>query len=128
MSKLIAVEGMTLTIDPPTVLGIISIIGTPSLKTKQDSKAIYLDGLEIQVSGVTVPTAGATIPDPTPASGNIISTAVKTKDDGTLVLLEGDETGTISSSPQIPGTPPAPYPVNYTVKISVAGQLKAKAE
>ena len=127
MSKLIAVEGMTLTFDPSTVQGSIQITGQPSLKSKQDGSAVYLDGLTLVISGVTNPPAGATIPDPVPAIGSINSTAEKTKDDGVLVLLEGDTTDDITSNPQIPGTPPTPSPVTYKIKVSVAGQIKAKA-
>jgi hypothetical protein len=127
MSKLLAVEGMTLTIDPPTVLGTITITGLPMNKAKQDGSKVYLDGLSVSISGVTNPSAGATIPDPVPAVGNINSSAIKTKQDGTLVLFVGDETSTITSNPLIPGLPPTPSPVNYKVKISVAGQLKAKS-
>lgn len=128
MSKLIAVEGMTLVFDPSTVLGVIAISGSPSVKSKQDGKKVYLDELTLVISGVTNPPAGATIPDPLPANGSIDSTAVKTKDDGVLVLLEGDTTGDITSTPLIPGGPQTPSPVTYKIKIQVAGQIKAKAE
>jgi hypothetical protein len=128
MSKLIAVDGMTLTFDPPTVQGSISIAGVPSLKSKQDGNGVYLDGLSIVISGVTNPPAGATIPDPVPANGTLDSTATKTKDGGILVLLEGDTTGDITSNPLIPGSPPTPSPVIYKIKIQTAGQVKAKGE
>lgn len=128
MSKFIAVEGMTLEIDPISILGTISIIGDPSEKIKQDNKKVYLDNLEIQVTNITSPGDGATIPDTGPITSNIISTSEKSKDNGTLLLLNGDETGEISATPQIPGTPPTPFPVTFKIKISDPGQNKSKTD
>lgn len=126
MGTNIAVEGMTLVIDDPTVSGVITITGSASLKVKA-SGSVYKNGLGITVSGITAPSAGATIPDPAPKNASLNSSATKTKADSTFVLLEGDETDTIHATPQIPGSPPINYPVTFKVKIETAGQIKVKA-
>jgi len=127
MGILIAVDGATLLQDDPLVVCTITPIGTPSTTCKAESKGMLKDGYQITVSNITCPSAGATIPDPGPYPASFISGATKVKADGTLVLLEGDLTATINATPQIPGSPPTPYPVAFKVEIKVAGQTKVKA-
>lgn len=125
--KLIVVNGFTYSISDPTVVATVALTGTPSAKNKAGGAGMCKHGFSISVSAITVPSVGATIPDPGPYTASFESTATKVKADGSLVLLEGDKTATITATPQIPGSPPAPYPVSFHVSISVAGQTKAKA-
>jgi hypothetical protein len=126
MSELIAVQGMTLVTNPPTVTAVITPLPGVITKVKTEAKLVGIDGDQVTVSAITVPSAGATIPDPSPYTVALQSSASKVKAEGTHVLLEGDESETINATPQIPGTPPTNYPVSFTIKISVAGQTKAK--
>lgn len=130
--KLIAVEGMTIIPSDPNVIATITITGLPSIKAKAEGNGVYKNGLEISVSAITYPTAGATIPDPGPYTAIFTATAQKVKADGELVLRIDDETGIINAVPQIPPTPPnvdpIDFPIAFTVKISVPGQLKVKGQ
>ena len=125
--KLIAVDGFTYSISNPVVQATVVLTGVPSLTCKASNKGICKDGFQAIVSAVMAPSAGATIPDPGPYNVSFSSSAQKVKADGTLVLLQGDKTGTVNATPQIPGTPPTPFPVSFDLSITIAGQIKAKA-
>jgi len=125
--KEVANTSMVYSPDDPNVVATITITGVESSKVKATS-GVYKDNLSISVSSITYPSAGATTPDPGPYTANFSSSAQKVKADGSLVLRVGDETGTISATPQIPGSPPTPYPISFKVKIDNAGQTKVKAE
>lgn len=125
--KLIAVDGFTYSISNPVVQATVVLTGVPSLTCKAGGKGICKDGFSAIVSAIMVPSVGATIPDPGPYNVSFSSSAQKVKADGTLVLLQGDKTGTVNATPQIPGTPPAPFPVSFDLSITIAGQIKAKA-
>lgn len=124
MKKLLAVAGFTAAFSDPLVVGIITPTGTPSTKMLAQGPGVCRDGFGVSVSAITVPSAGATIPDPGPHAANLIATATKTIDGGALALRVDDQTANIIATPQIPGTPPTPYPVTFTVKIAAAGQTK----
>ena len=102
--------------------------GTPSLKVKAGGSGVIKHGYGLTVSAITDPGAGATIPDPGPYNVSFSATAAKVKADGTLVLRQDDETGIVSATPQIPGSPPTPFPVQFKYKISNAGQSKVVAQ
>ena len=125
--KLIAVNGFTCALSNPLVQATVALTGTPSAKCKAGGAGMCKHGFSLSVSAITAPSSGATIPDPGPYSASISSSASKVKADGSLVLLEGDKTATITATPQIPGSPPVPFPVSFDISISVAGQTKAKA-
>jgi len=139
MSEFVAVEGMTLSIvdgfsivggtpTPTTVEGKITITGSPSVINKNDGNGAYLDGLVISVTAITSPDGGATTPDPGPVIGNISATIEKVKENGTLLLVDGDETGTLEATPQIPSTPdPTDYPVTFKVRITDPNNNEVKA-
>lgn len=107
--------------------GTVVDTGTPSVKVKAGGQGAIKHGYGLSVSAITDPGAGATIPDPGPYSTTFSATATKVKADGTLVLRADDETGVISATPQIPGSPPVPFPVQFKYKISSAGQSKDNA-
>lgn len=123
--KEIAVEGMTLVFDPPTVSGSISIMGLASLKTKIDGSGVYTDGLTISISSI-ISTPSAPTPDPMPHVASINSTATYVKEGGSLVLRVGDKTDTITANPINPSG--SPVPTNFKIVIQSAGQTKVKAE
>lgn len=125
-----AVLGMVLVPSDPNVVCTIVVTGLPSTRLKADNLGVYLDGTMITVTAITVPSAGATIPDPGPYNVPLNATATRTKSEGTLVLREGDESDIITTTtfPQIPGTPPTPYPVSFSIVIDSAGQIRSKAE
>ena len=100
--------------------------GVASLKVKAGGQGVLKDGHGLMASAITDPGAGATIPDAGPYSVSFTATATKVKADGSLVLRTDDETGTINAFPQIPGSPPIPFPVTFKYKISSAGQTKVQ--
>lgn len=109
------------------VSGTVTLTGTPSVKNKAGGNGICKNGFGISVSAIIDSGAGATIPDPGPYTATFSATALKVKADGSLVLRVNDKTGNISATPQIPGSPPVPYPVTFYVKITAANQSKVKA-
>lgn len=102
--------------------------GVASAKVRADGSGVLKDGYGLTVTGITDPGAGATTPDPGPYNVSFSATATKVKADGTLVLRQDDESGTINATPQIPGTPPVAYPVSFKYVITDAGQVKVRAE
>lgn len=131
MADEVAVQGMTLSNvegAPKAVVGIITIIGTPSVINKVEGNGVYLDQLQIQVATITSPAGGATIADPGPVIGYINATINYVKEEGTKLLVLGDKTGTLSATPKIPGSPPTDYPVTWKVEITSAGQNKVRAK
>jgi len=124
--KLVAVDGFSIEISDPLVSATITRTGLPSTKCRAGGSGIVKDGFGVSVSAITKPPA--TIPDPGPYSASFSASASKARADGALVLRVDDETGTINATPQIPGTPPTPSPVSFTLKISAAGQDKTRAQ
>ncbi len=131
MGNLVAVQGMTLTIVnslPTPVLGIITILGVPSVTNKAEGKGAYLDNLQIQIANITSPAGGATIPDLVPKIVGIPASIQKAKEFGVYFLVVNDITGIINATPQIPGSPPSNYPVTFQVQITNANQTVWKVE
>lgn len=126
--KLLAVDGFSYSISDPTVQATISLIGVPSLKVRAESKGVCKDGFSLVVSAIKVPSVGATTPDPVPYTVSFSATSTKNKVEGSFPLRVDDETSTINANPIIPGTPPAPYPVSFNIKITNSGQSKVKGE
>jgi hypothetical protein len=126
--KFVAVTGFAYEISDSTVQATVTITGTPSAKCKAGGQGICKDEFSATVSAITVPSEGATIPDPGPYNVTFSATAEKVKADGSFVLRVGDETGDISATPQIPGTPPVSYPVTFNLKITDAGQDKVRSK
>lgn len=129
-AQLIAVEGFDLEIVPAIPDG---TTGTVSATTVFFDK-IHFDGrgvaktISVSISGVTAPGAGATTPDPGPYTGDIIPKGEKARSESIFLLHEGDETGPISATPKIPGSPPTPYPTTFKIRIKTAGQDKVKSK
>ena len=117
MSKFIAVQGCTLTTDNATAQA--TIIDTPSMKVKAESKGVYKTPLTVQVVGATQGNFAQTAS----SVGNIESTAQKVKADNILVILEGDKTNT---PVQCPASDPngATTTISVTVTVQQAGQTK----
>jgi hypothetical protein len=129
MKKPIAVQGFSWQFSDPNVQATVVLTGVPSLKSLAGGKNIAKDGFGAMVTAVMYPSAGATIPDPGPYNVSFNATAQKNKADGSFVLREGDETGTINATPKIPaGTAQTPYPVSFKLQITSAGQAKASGE
>lgn len=130
MSELLTVDGATFDFANgtlPGVTGIITLLGTPSIINKSNGNGVFLDGFQVQVTNIT--TATATIPDPGPYIVPMNAAALKVKENGTLVLREGDLSDLINAIPQTPATPdPIDTPVSFNIEITVAGQTKVKAE
>ena len=127
MAEFVAVNGFTYQISNPLVVATVVLTGVPSVKNKAGGQGICKDGFGITVTAITVPSVGAVTPDPGPYNVTISATALKVKADNTLVLRVGDKTGTINATPYIPGTPPTPSPISFTIDIINAGQTKVKA-
>jgi len=134
--KLFAVDGMTLDFDPSnpadTIQGTITILGSPSSKVfakLSPDKGVYLDGLQVQVSGITVPSVGATIPDPGPYTTTMNKTSDKNEElaNNKFILRLDDESDSITAKPKIPASPsPVVYSTTFKIKITDAGQDKVE--
>jgi hypothetical protein len=123
MLKPIAISGMTLTISPSTVTGVISITSPPSTRVNAGSAGVYRGPVIINVTGVTQGDFIAASPVP----GTLQPTATKGRAESQFLLREGDKasglstTGTHSSS----GTT---TPINFEVEVTSAGQTKDRSE
>lgn len=126
MSKLIAVEGCTLTIDTGT--GTAAISTAPSTVLKAQGKKVYAGDLTVNVTNGVSGSCGTSTP--ATGTGTISPGSTKVKTGGNFVVLEDDESGTITMNGQEPASPSGTQACSYTlkVKISAAGQIKAKAE
>jgi hypothetical protein len=122
--KTIAVDGFSYELSDPAVSATVTLTGQPSAKCKAGGKGICKDGFSATIAAITKPPA--TIPDPGPYSVQFSATAAKAKADGSLVLRVDDTTGDVTATPQVPGNPPSPSLVTFHLKISAAGQTKAK--
>ena len=123
MKKAVAVQGCTLQISGVTP-GVATITTSPSTKGKAGGIGVYRGTVSVSLSVCS----NGTFIQSGPASGDFILTATKNKADGQLVLREDDETGSISVPMQNSVSPfnSSSFPV--TVKITNAGQSKAKGE
>ena len=128
MGEAVAVLGMTVVIDSPTVTGVVVALPPTGTKVRAEGALVHRDGDQITVSAIIDSSAGATIPDPLPYVVALEATATTTKAEGTLVLREGDISATVNANPLIPGSPPVQYPVSFECKIDVAGQTKVVVE
>jgi hypothetical protein len=131
MSKLIAVSSYSKSqeiIVGSSPQGVVVDTGVPSIKVKAGGQGVLEDGYTLSVSAIIDSGAGATIPDPGPYTATFSAMSTKIKAGGQAVLREDDETDVINATPQIPGTPPIPFPVSFKFKISSAGQSKVKGE
>lgn len=126
--KAVAVNGFSYQISDLTVVATVTLTGTPSTKAKCGGQGVCKHGFGATITNVTVPSAGATIPDPGPYNVTFSALATKVKADSTLVLRLDDVTGNVTATPQVPGGPPVPHPVTFHLKITAAGQTKAKAQ
>lgn len=117
-----AVEGMQVgTESTPEVQADIVVQPATAPVLGENSRA-HTDGLVATVTNITVPDAGATIADPGPYDATFIATSVKNFTQLLKLLREGDQSTQIDATPQIPGSPPTPYPVSFVCVISDAGQ------
>lgn len=121
--KNIAVDGCAITPQGIVSGGTLTITSLPSTKMKAGGKNIYTSPLTFTLAG-----ANATGYDPgtvvTAGPASILSTAVKTIEQGSLVIREEDQvialmTGTISGTPT---------PFQEVFKITDAGQAKVVAQ
>ena len=121
MSQYIAVQGCSLQING-VLPGSAIITSLPNLKAKAGGAGIYVGTVSVQLIGCS----SGTYQQTAPVSGNFQLTAVKTKAGGNLVLLENDVTSTISVPMQNGVSPFDSQSFSATVKVSSAGQIKAK--
>ena len=143
---LVAVAGMTVDVDqgsaiPPTppapapppvvpegIQATIVVAAPTGTKCKAESKLIHRQDDTITVTNISVPAAGATTVDPGPYVVKMVSSAQYVKAENKFVLLDGDQSETISATPKIPGTPPVDYPVSFKCVVTDANQAKVKAQ
>ena len=119
--KNIAVKGCTLELQSGT--GDIEITGTESTKVKADGKAVYTE-INFSISNYM---GGNITNGDGQGTGSIIASAQKVKVEGNAVILEGDESATITLDGTQPGPSGSqPATATDTVKVSDAGQSKVK--
>ncbi|MEI0448300.1 hypothetical protein R4J03_14745 [Brachyspira intermedia] len=116
--KPVTVQGCTLTTDNATAQA--TIIDTPSMKVKAESKGVYKTPLTVQVIGATQGNFAQTAP----STGTIESTAQKVKAENILVILEGDKTNTPVQCPATDPSTGATTTISVTVTVQTAGQTK----
>ncbi len=133
MKAELAVLGAILVVEPAPgstgVGGVATFVTLPSTKARANSKGIYTGDIEIAVSGVTNPGTSATIPSgtsPDPETFTLSPTSTKCRFGGKKPLRVGDKV-TVLVNPMIPATPtPTPSPTSMIVRVSDAGQAKAR--
>ncbi len=126
--KLVAVQGMTLYQDDPSVVCTVFFIFPPTIsKNFAENKLFHADGDMFMVNAITVPSAGATIPDPATYAVPLNASTTKVEAENKNPLRLGDLSDTINAIPKIPGTPPVDYPVSFKMEITDAGQMKVFA-
>lgn len=105
-----------------------AVISVPILSTvlEINGNKTYMNGTSISITSITSNSAGATIPDPGPYVSTIVS-ARRAKENGVKVIAEGDKTGIMNATPQIPGTPPTPFPITFRVSVISGGQTKVRS-
>lgn len=117
----IAVAGCTLQLQSGT--GDIKITSTASKKVKADGKGVYTE-INFDVSNYT---GGEITNGDGKGSGSITASAEHVKVEGNAVILEGDESATITLDGTKPGpSGKLPATATDTVKVSDAGQTKVK--
>lgn len=131
MGKAVANESIVLTIDPPSITGVITITSTPSLGVKVGGSGVYSGPLQFSVSGLIDGDCGAAKPGT--AFGVINPTAISMKADDKFVIREGDESEQIVSidplEPNSSAPPPTiPCAISFKVKVSFAGQVAVTAD
>jgi hypothetical protein len=130
--KLVAVDGMTLTITSAGVNGTITIVSMPSTKVLAGNKGVYSGELQLMVSGITgIPPAGSSSPGT--ATCSISPTATKTKAENKLVIRVGDKIQNVSAVGATEPNPPPPgntkpSTIVFDIEITNAGQTKVLAE
>lgn len=102
--------------------GNVSITNSPSIKTKASSSGVFRGGIAVAVSGASSGScSGAS------GTGTIMPTALKTKADNQLVNRKDDEVDILVTG-VLPSPPGGSCNFTVTVKVTNAGQIKAKAE
>lgn len=123
MSKYIAVVGMTLGFVNPAHSGTITVTGASSTKVKAGGQFVYQTSLTISITAGT----DGSITNAT-GTGTITATATKVKAETKLVLRVDDLSDVITMTGTNPAPPPPTATYTTQVKITNAGQTKAKAE
>lgn len=122
--KLIAVEGMELTISPKTVSATIGIATPPNTNIKAEGNGVYMDGTVISLTKLEQGIDGASFVFPGPVPLTFNSSATKVSDNSvekTPVLLQGDSTNSVEVTLTDPTTT-ATVVVDVSVSITAAGQ------
>lgn len=125
MSEYVAVDGMTLDIDS-THSATISVVSPSSTINKINAKGVYKDNTQVSVTNII--SGPATTPDPGPVTGYLNASISEVKENGTLLLVDGDETGLLNAIPKIPGSPPTDYPITFKIYVDDPNQTKVKAK
>lgn len=124
--ELIAVVGCTIDHAAGSTItgGSFTIVTAPSVKVFAQGLAVYRLLINFTFTGGSEPTVTA---GTVTGAGSIVASAIKTRADGSFVLREGD-TGVLVGTGTNPSPPPPTLPVSGPVEITVAGQIKAKAQ
>lgn len=125
--KLVAVKGLVISHDSGSNCsgGTFTVSSVESSTCKAEGKGMHRGTLAFSWSGGNY---SGGIPSTAAGSGTIAATTTKNKADSQFVL-RADDTGTMSGTYTIPGSPPTPGSFsNQPVKISDAGQAKVKGE
>lgn len=121
----IAVQGCTLKdmVNPGLEISITSV---PSTSVKIDGNGVYAGMINILISGTA--SNGVTIPPATPIPATISASAKSVKVDGQYVVLEGDDTGSLTLSGSPPPGSTSPTTATATIQVISAGQVSVKGE
>ena len=119
---LLAVEGLRVGTESTPAVEATIVVPPPTAPVLGENKRAHVDGMVAIVTNITVPSAGATTPDPGPYDATFTATSQKNFTQLVKLLREGDQSNQINATPQIPGSPPTPYPISFVCVISDAGQ------
>lgn len=128
--KLVAVDGLTLVDDNVANTTSTTITSSPSTKVKAETKGVIKKELAFTIlAGSGIP--GVCVLQADLPLQTIPSSAISVKAEGELVSREQDSK-TINAIGGYDGSPPppsgSPCPLVFNMRISVAGQTKAKAQ
>jgi hypothetical protein len=128
MGKAVANEDIVLTIDPPSIAGVITIVSPASIGVKVGGSGVYSGPLSFSVSNLIDGNCG--VDNPGNAVGVIIPTSTSMMVDNMPVIREEDESVEVVSIGAMEPSSPSPIPcvINFKVKVSFAGQVAVTAD
>jgi hypothetical protein len=119
----VAVSGLIMSTDTPSITAILLLTDVPSIKVKASGSGVHIDGSTVSA---TVVTEGNYV-GAGPFTANYPATSTKSKAEGSLVLRENDESETITATVTNTVSPFDSKDITFKAVISSAGQTKVRS-